>query len=65
MAATVSGQKTTTVQTAPHLATTTINTILGTAPENITLKQLAQLQDAINRVGGTHSDSTTIGTILS
>jgi hypothetical protein len=35
---------------APHLTHTVLNTLLGTAPENLTRASLAKLNDALDRV---------------
>jgi hypothetical protein len=65
MAATVSGSKTVTKTPYPTLVTAaTLTTIMATAVENLTVLQLQQIEYAIERIGGGHEPSATIGSIL-
>lgn len=65
MAASVSGAKTATVALAPHISASTITTLLALAPENMTLAQFFQLEDAIKRAKTTeHTSSTTLSTLF-
>lgn len=65
MAATTSGTKTVTHTLAPHLTATTLTTILATALENLTVKQLDLLTDALTRVADGENPTRTIGSLLS
>ncbi len=68
MAASVSGSKTCSTTLSPSLTASTLTTLLAIAPENMTLKQVHQLNDALLRVkgGGEMLDGiTTIGSLLS
>lgn len=65
MAATVSGSKTVNNDVAPHLTAATLTTILATAPENLTVAQFKQVQDALSRLPGGNGDPTkTVGSFL-
>jgi hypothetical protein len=63
MAIVFTGTKTVTTNLAPHLTAAALTTLLATAPENMTLKQLATLNDAVNRVPA-GDNAKTIGSLL-
>jgi hypothetical protein len=65
MAASVSGAKTVSNAVAPHLSGSTLTTILGTAIENLTVKQLKQIDEALTRVSAGADETKTIGSFLS
>jgi hypothetical protein len=64
MSASVSSPKTCTVDLAPHLTATTLTALLAVAPENMTVAQFKQLGDALDRVSGGHTPTTTLTTLL-
>lgn len=64
MAATVSGSKTVNNSPAPHLSASTLTTLMGTAPENFTVAQWHQIEDAIERLSGGQTPGATIGSLL-
>lgn len=64
MAATVSGSKTVTVAAHPALTAATLTDLMAIAPENLTIDQFRQIEDAINRVSGGHAGGTKIGALL-
>ena len=63
MAIVITGTKTVTNTVAPHLPAATLTSLLATAPENWTLKQLRSIEDACARVA-CGNDNATIGTLL-
>lgn len=65
MAATTTGTKTVSHALAPHLSAAALTTLLATPIENLTVAQVEQLVDALRRVRGGESPSTTIGLLLS
>jgi hypothetical protein len=64
MPASVSGAKTVTNALAPHLSATVLTNLLAIAPENMTVAQMEQLNDAIRRVPKGKEPASTIGSIL-
>ena len=66
MAATVSGSKTCAVALSPKYTAAYLTTLLAIAPENMHLKQLYELTDAMGRTAGfsTTDIVTTVGTLL-
>ena len=64
MAASVSASKTVSVAVAPHLSAATLTALMAIAPENLTVAQLDQIKDAINRVVGGGEPTRTIGQLL-
>ncbi len=64
MAASVSGAKTVTTDLAPHLTAAQLTTLLAIAPENMTLAQLRQLEDAASRHPKGSNPANTLATIF-
>jgi hypothetical protein len=64
MPATVTGSKTLTQDASPNLNAALLSTILATAPENLTVAQLAQLHSALATVSG-DNPAATVGSLLS
>jgi hypothetical protein len=64
MAAQVTGSKTVTKDVSPNTTAAVLTAILATAIENLTVKQLQALQDAVAKIPGGHAPGTTIGTLL-
>jgi hypothetical protein len=64
MAGSVSGSKTVVTSVAPHLSATLLTSLLATAPENLTVAQYGQLSDALARIPGGGTPSSTIGSLL-
>jgi hypothetical protein len=64
MAAVVTGSKTVSLDSHPTLTASTLTTILATAPEDLTVAQLGQLQDALKRVPFGGTPSKTVGELL-
>jgi hypothetical protein len=64
MAAQVTGSKTVTRGVAPHLSAAALTALLATPIENLTVAQLAELQDAIARIAHGGETSRTIGQLL-
>lgn len=64
MAATVSGSKTVTQGVAPHLSAPVLTALLATPVENLTVAQLEELRDAVNRVGKGAPLGSTLGSLL-
>ena len=64
MAATVSGSKTCNNSPAPQLPASLLTTLMATAPENFTVAQWHQIEDAIERISGGQNPGSTIGSIL-
>jgi hypothetical protein len=64
MAAAVSGSKTLT-RPAADISAAVLTAILATAPENLTVQQLAQLTAAIRGYADASQPAATIGSILS
>ena len=50
MSASLTGTKTVTLSVAPHLTASVLTTLLATPVESLTVAQLGQLRDAVNRV---------------
>ena len=65
MPATTSGAKTCLVSVSPALTGTVLTSLLAIAVENLTVAQLNQIHDAINRVSGGGASGATIGSLLS
>jgi hypothetical protein len=63
MSIVLTGTKTVTTDLAPHLTAAALTALLATAPENFTLKDLATLNDAVNRVPA-GDNSRTIASLL-
>jgi hypothetical protein len=64
MSVTLTGTKTLTVSVAPHLTAPILTTLLATPVENLTVAQLDQLRDAVNRVAQGATPASTIGSLL-
>ena len=64
MALTLTGTKTVSVNVAPHLTASVLTSLLATPVENLTVAQLDQLRDAVNRVAKGATPSSTVGTLL-
>lgn len=64
MAVTLTGTKSVTVSVAPHLTASVLTTLLATPVENLTVAQLDQLRDAVNRVAKGATPSSTVGSLL-
>jgi hypothetical protein len=64
MAITFTGSKTVTKAVAPHLTASGLTALLAIAPENMTVAQVKQLVDAVDRVPGGGEPTTTIGALL-
>ena len=64
MALTLTGTKTVTVSVAPHLPASVLTSLLATPVENLTVAQLEQLRDAVNRVSKGAAPSSTVGSLL-
>lgn len=60
MAASVSGSKTCSTTVAPHLTGSALTTLMATAPENMTIKQLWQILEACQRTGNDASRTSTV-----
>ncbi|HWD97445.1 MAG TPA: hypothetical protein VG345_00335 [Bryobacteraceae bacterium] len=65
MAVNVTGSKTVTLSVAPHLSAAVLTGLLATPMENLTIAQLDQLRDALNRIAKGATPSSTIGSLLS
>jgi ABC-type uncharacterized transport system YnjBCD ATPase subunit len=61
---TITGTKTVRVSVAPHLAASALTMLLATPVENLTVAQLDQLRDAVNRVANGATPSSTVGSLL-
>ena len=64
MPITFTGSKTCTVDLAPHLLATDLTSLLAIAPEAMTVAQFKKLGDALDRVSGGHTPTTTLTTLL-
>lgn len=64
MAATTSGTKTVTHALAPHLTAAILTTLLATPIETLTVLQLNEICDALNRLAGGKDPQRTIGSLL-
>jgi hypothetical protein len=64
MAATTSGTKTVTHTLAPHLTAAILTTLLATPIETLTVLQLNEICDALDRVMGGQDPTRTIGSLL-
>ena len=64
MPITFTGSKTVTTAVAPHLSAATLTALMAIAPENLTVAQLHQIQEAIGRVEGGGAPDSTIGALL-
>lgn len=64
MAATTSGTKTVTHPLAPHLTAAILTTLLATPIETLTVAQLNEICDALNRLAGGNDPQRTIGALL-
>jgi hypothetical protein len=64
MAVTLTGTKTVTVSVAPHLPASVLTALLATPVENLTVAQLDQLRDAVNRVAQGAAPSSSVGSLL-
>lgn len=61
MALTLTGTKTVSANVAPHLTASVLTGLLATPVENLTVAQLDQLRDAVNRVAKGATPSSTVG----
>lgn len=64
MALTLTGTKTVSANVAPHLRASVLTGLLATPVENLTVAQLDQLRDAVNRVAKGATPSSTVGSLL-
>ena len=64
MAITFTGSKTVTLGVSPTLTAAALTSLLAIAPEAMTVAQLHQITDALNRVSGGNVDSAVVGTLL-
>ena len=64
MAAAVTGSKTVTKDQAAHLTAATLTALLATAPEDLTIRQIGVLLDAVSRVPAGSNPDATIGSCL-
>ena len=64
MSVTLTGTKTVALGVAPHLTAPVLTTLLATPVENLTVAQLDQLRDAVNRVAKGATPSSTVGSLL-
>lgn len=64
MSVTVTGTKTVTMSVAPHLTAAVLTALLATPVENLTVAQLDELRDAVNRVAKGAAPSSTVGSLL-
>ena len=64
MAITFTGSKTCTVDVSPSLTATALTTLLAIAPENMTVAQVNQLKDALDRVAGGGAEATVVKNVL-
>jgi hypothetical protein len=64
MAATATGTKTVTHTLAPHLTATLLTTRLATPIESLTVGQLDQISDALERLPDGENPVRTIGSLL-
>ncbi|HTB14608.1 MAG TPA: hypothetical protein VK752_23715 [Bryobacteraceae bacterium] len=64
MAATTSGTKTVTHSLAPHLSAALLTTLLATPLETLTVGQLNEMCDALNRLADGKNPARTIGSLL-
>lgn len=64
MSVTLTGTKTVTMSLAPHLTASVLTSLLATPVENLTVAQLDQLRDAVNRVAKGATPSSTVGSLL-
>lgn len=64
MAATVTGSKTITQDVAPHLTAATVTALLATAIENLTIAQVDQLLDVLNRIPKGDEPDSVVGNSL-
>jgi hypothetical protein len=64
MAITFTGSKTVTTDLAPHLTAAQLTTLLAIAPENMTLAQVRQLEDAASRHPKGSNPANTLSTIF-
>jgi hypothetical protein len=64
MAASVTDSKTVTTDVSPALTASVLTSLLATAPENMTVGQLGQIQDAISRVPYGGTPTSVIGALL-
>jgi hypothetical protein len=64
MAIVLTGTKTVTTDRSPHLTGAVLTALLAKAPEQLTVAELNQLHDAINRSSAGSVPTNTIGTCL-
>jgi hypothetical protein len=64
MAATTSGTKTVTHPLAPHLSAAVLTALLAIPLESLTIAQLNEICDALNRVADGKDPARTIGSLL-
>jgi hypothetical protein len=64
MSVSISGTKTCSNTVSPTLTATVLTTLLAIAVENLTIAQLRQIEQAVERVSGGHAETATIGSIL-
>jgi len=64
MAAILTGTKTCTRDQAPHLTAQTLSALLAIAPEDLSVRQLGMLKDAVSRTPTGSDPNATIGSCL-
>jgi hypothetical protein len=64
MAATVSGSKTCTQSISPNITASVLTSLMGTAPENLTVAQLHVLYDASRKVAAGSNPSATLNQVF-
>lgn len=64
MAATTSGTKTVTHALAPHLTAAILTALLATPIETLTVLQLNEICDALDRLPGGQDPQRTLGSLL-
>jgi hypothetical protein len=64
MAIVLTGTKTVTRAVAPHLTAAGLTALLATALENLTVAQLKELVDAVERVPGGSKPGATLGSLF-
>ena len=64
MAVQVTGSKTVTRDLSPNATAAVLTALLATPVENLTVKQVQLLEDAIRKVPGGHTPGVTVGSLL-
>lgn len=64
MAASVTGSATVTYDLAPHLPASLLTTIFATAPENLTVAQIREINDALNRIVVGNPNTAKLGSLF-